>query len=330
MNAYSKRQQQSLKRQLSTDDDDKSNNDHNYRLKIVEQENDNKNDSTVISTTTPSSSTFSLLPNELLFYIFVYLKSTEITEIFFNLNTRLNQLIFSGYDHYLDGIDLTDANGIWINNYLMTIQPYIEKLKLKQLQLPLLFDISQPSENIFLAYPQLHTIILTDIDDNNDLFLMYLEKFKSLHQLTTLVLKFKGHIHSHCCHLLFQANTHLKTINIHSKYIATFRHNHDDSSPPLLPSLMWTENFYIQHLHIRLYSLYQLCILFEYLLHLETIHVEMMPNQLSVGNEIRGSLVGKPTRKYLKKFSLNGFITTLRQFQILLTQFSSTLEYLSL
>ncbi|CAF1080825.1 unnamed protein product [Didymodactylos carnosus] len=56
----------------------------------------------------------------------------------------------------------------------------------------------------------------------------------------------------------------------------------------------------------------------------------MMPYQLSVGNEVRESLVGKPTRKYLKKFSLNGFITTFRQFQILLTQFSSTLEYLSL
>ncbi|CAF0950483.1 unnamed protein product, partial [Didymodactylos carnosus] len=90
------------------------------------------------SSSSCSTSTLLLLPNELILFIFLYLQPTEIIEIFFNLSTRINNLIFS--DKHVNEIDLTHVDQVWLDKYLSFIQPCTNKLKFKQKQLSILFE----------------------------------------------------------------------------------------------------------------------------------------------------------------------------------------------
>ncbi|CAF1601359.1 unnamed protein product, partial [Didymodactylos carnosus] len=280
---------------------------------------------TTYSTTTPaespsscSKSTFLLLPNELLLFIFIYLKSTEIIEIFFNLNARINNLIFS--HKHINEIDITQVDQTWIKKYLHITQPCINKLKFEEQHLAILFgQPSSLSQNIPLLYPKLHTIIFTEIDDtHNDDIKMYIEQFKILHQ-STLILIFTCDIHQNLYIQLFQHNTHLETLHIDSNHISPSR---DDYFPRI------TQNFYIKHLHIALFCLYQTFILFENLLQLESIHIDI--SHTPFGTYEGENFGTKPITKHLKRFSLHGLIEDFEELTFLIKQFSLTLEYLSL
>ncbi|CAF1115448.1 unnamed protein product, partial [Didymodactylos carnosus] len=192
------------------------------------------------SSSSCSTSTLLLLPNELILFIFLYLQPTEIIEIFFNLSTRINNLIFS--DKHVNEIDLTHVDQVWLDKYLSFIQPCTNKLKFKQKQLSILFgQPSSLSQNIRSLYPKLHTLIFTEIDADyvNDIR-TYIEQFKTLYQ-STLILKFKTSIPSQLYIQLFQHNTYLETIHIDTSFWWIM----DDASFSSI-----TQNFHIKNLRL--------------------------------------------------------------------------------